>query len=196
MAISVVFCRIRQNFIQVLGPVWYLWLVPVRNSIGNGWSFPASDYGKSMLQMDDDLEPSRSSYEDNTNFNRSFVPRHDIPRHSISPLPHDHLYPQNQSSHGYSTYNAYDIESNSCNNHSTDDFEHEDLYRRDSDESDDDVPGHGTSRSGRRYHQPTPRRFRQQGFMPTQQLSSDGEEPEEYLYDSDEPATIHFTDRP
>jgi len=168
----------RQNFIQVLGPVWYLWLVPVQNSIGNGWSFPASDYGKSMLQMDDDLEPSRTSFDERNN-TRSY------PRHSISPLPHDHLYPQNQSSQGYSTYNAYDMED-------TDDFE-QDHYRRDSDESDDDLPG-GSGGSGRRYYQPTPRRFRQQGFAPTQLASSDGEEPEEYLYDSDEPATIHFTD--
>ncbi|KAG0269808.1 palmitoyltransferase for Vac8p [Linnemannia exigua] len=191
----------KQNFIQVLGPVWYLWLVPVRNSIGNGWSFPASDYGKSMLQMDEDLEPSRSSFEDRNNRdNRNFSSRHEIPRHSISPLPYDHLYPQNQSNHGYSTYNAYDMEDSSYNNNSnTDDFEQEDHYRRDSDESDDDLPGHGGrggSGGGRRHHQPTPRRFRQQGFLPTQQLSSDGEEPEEYLYDSDEPATIHFTDRP
>ncbi|KAG0377135.1 hypothetical protein BGX24_006669 [Mortierella sp. AD032] len=191
----------KQNFIQVLGPVWYLWLVPVQNSIGNGWSFPASDYGKSMLQMDDDLEPSQSSFEDRNNSNsRNFSPHHEIPRHSISPLPYDHLYPQNQSSQGYSTYNAYDMEDSSYNNNNsnTDAFEQEDHYRRDSDESDDDVPGHGGrggNGGGRRYHQPTPRRFRQQGFLPTQQMSSDGEEPEEYLYDSDEPATIHFTDR-
>ncbi|KAF9079525.1 palmitoyltransferase for Vac8p [Mortierella sp. AD031] len=174
----------KQNFIQVLGPVWYLWLVPVRNSIGNGWSFPASEYGRSMLQMDDDIEPSTSSFEDRNNNGRNF------PRQSISPLPHDHLYPQNQSNLGYSTYNAYDMEDTT-----TDDFD-QDHYRRDSDESDDDLPGGGGGgrRSGRRYHQPTPRRFRQQGFAPTQLASSDGEEPEEYLYDSDEPATIHFTD--
>ncbi|KAG0066762.1 palmitoyltransferase for Vac8p [Linnemannia elongata] len=193
----------KQNFIQVLGPTWYLWLVPVRNSIGNGWSFPASDYGKSMLQMDDDLEASRASYEDynNHNHNHGIYPppphRRDMPRHSISPLPHDHLYPQNQSNPGYSTsYNAaYDMEDSSYNNNNnsnTDDFDQEHHYRRDSDDSDDDQPGGG--RGGRRFHQPAPRRFRQQGFIPTQLLSSDGEEPEEYLYDSDEPATIHFTD--
>ncbi|KAK5822725.1 DHHC palmitoyltransferase-domain-containing protein [Linnemannia elongata] len=193
----------KQNFIQVLGPTWYLWLVPVRNSIGNGWSFPASDYGKSMLQMDDDLEASRASYENynNHNHNHGIYPppphRRDMPRHSISPLPHDHLYPQNQSNPGYSTsYNAaYDMEDSSYNNNNnsnTDDFDQEHHYRRDSDDSDDDQPGGG--RGGRRFHQPAPRRFRQQGFIPTQLLSSDGEEPEEYLYDSDEPATIHFTD--
>lgn len=191
----------KQNFIQVLGPTWYLWLVPVRNSIGNGWSFPASDYGKSMLQMDDDLDASRSSYENNNNHNHGSYPplphRRDMPRHSISPLPHDHLYPPDQSNPGYSTsYNAaYDMEDSSYNNNNnsnTDDFDQEHHYRRDSDDSDDDQAGGG--RGGRRFHQPTPRRFRQQGFIPTQQLSSDGEEPEEYLYDSDEPATIHFTD--
>ncbi|KAF9578176.1 hypothetical protein BGW38_006169, partial [Lunasporangiospora selenospora] len=45
-----------KNFRQVLGPVWYLWLVPVRNSTGSGWTFPANDYGKNMLQLDEEIE--------------------------------------------------------------------------------------------------------------------------------------------
>lgn len=55
--------------------------------------------------------------------------------------------------------------------------------RRESDVSDDE---------GRGFFDPgTPRRFRQGGFAPIYQGSED--EAEEELYDSDEPATIHFT---
>ncbi|KAG0268084.1 hypothetical protein DFQ27_007588 [Actinomortierella ambigua] len=40
----------KKNFVQVLGPVWYLWFIPVRNSLGDGWSFPANEYGKNLLR--------------------------------------------------------------------------------------------------------------------------------------------------
>ncbi|KAG0248810.1 hypothetical protein BG011_009881 [Mortierella polycephala] len=80
---------------------------------------------------------------------------------------------------GHSGYESYGL-------NDTDDPD-QDHVRRDSDESDDDQRHNGR----RTYRQPTPRRFRQRGFAPTM-LDSEDEEAEEYLYDSDEPATIRF----
>ncbi|KAG0196726.1 palmitoyltransferase for Vac8p [Mortierella sp. GBA30] len=203
----------KQNFIQVLGPVWYLWLIPVRNSIGNGWSFPANEYGKSMLQMDgeDDQDQSSSihqhnNHHENNNNSRQFQSsrrpsqgyRHNdigtfhdwTPRESFSPIPHTanifNTNNNNDDQGGNSGYESYDL--NDTDDPDQDHYHH----RRDSDESDDDQ-GQGSRRS---YHQPTPRRFRQRGgFAPTQNpRSSDDDEAEEYLYDSDEPATIRFSD--
>ncbi|KAF9962007.1 hypothetical protein BGZ72_000074 [Mortierella alpina] len=200
----------RQNFIQVLGPVWYLWLVPVRNSIGNGWSFPANDYGRNMLQLDD--EDGQSSAHDyrQSNFNHGNAPldaraqsRNHFAssnglndwshRDSISPIPHAaNIFASsvnNDGSHDPGTNSGYE----SYDMNDTDDPD-QDHYRnrRDSDESDDDL---GQGRSRHPYHQPKPRRYRQRGgFAPAQNVhNSEDDEAEEYLYDSDEPATIRFT---
>ncbi|KAF9906942.1 palmitoyltransferase for Vac8p [Lobosporangium transversale] len=158
----------KKNFIQVLGPTWYLWLVPVRNSIGDGWSFPANDYGKSVLYQGDNDTNIRNSQ------NRWM-------QNDASPAkPYYHNTHGPYDGVGNSGYESYDM-----NDTSDLDQEH---YRRDSDESDED------GRRGRRYPQPPPRRLRQQhGAFATVQHDSD-EEAEEYLYDSDEPATIRFTD--
>ncbi|CAO3567399.1 unnamed protein product [Mortierella alpina] len=208
----------RQNFIQVLGPVWYLWLVPVRNSIGNGWSFPANEYGRNMLQLDDQVGQSsahdyrqsnihhhRHHNNNNSNNNgtlgahsqsRSHLDSNNglnewAPRDSISPIPYAaNIFSSSANNDGVndaginSGYESYDM-------NDTDDPD-QDPYRnrRDSDESDDEL-----GRPRHSYHQPTPRRFRQRGgFAPTQNLqNSEDDEAEEYLYDSDEPATIRFT---
>ncbi|KAF9292021.1 palmitoyltransferase for Vac8p [Mortierella alpina] len=201
----------RQNFIQVLGPVWYLWLVPVRNSIGNGWSFPANEYGKNMLQLDDEVGQSSAHNYRQSNINRlnnAPLGAHPQPhshfdssngsglhewshRDSFSPIPHAaNIFSSSANNDGgndagtNSGYESYDM-------NDTDDPD-QDHYRnrRDSDESDDDQ-----GRSRHSYHQPTPRRFRQRaGFAPALNLqNSEDDEAEEYLYDSDEPATIRFT---
>ncbi|KAG9307328.1 hypothetical protein G9A89_017156 [Geosiphon pyriformis] len=34
----------RANFMQVMGPVWYLWFIPVGNSLGDGRSWPLNSY--------------------------------------------------------------------------------------------------------------------------------------------------------
>ncbi|KAF9188395.1 palmitoyltransferase for Vac8p [Haplosporangium sp. Z 767] len=184
----------KQNFIQVLGPVWYLWLVPVRNSIGNGWSFPANDYGRNMLQVDDDSDPSHRqgsnglrsrsqslSYQTNGFNHQQHSTNHWASQDPSSTIPHNasFLY-QSHENGGHSGYESYGL-------NDTDDAD-QDHVRRDSDESDDDQ-GHNGRRT---YRQPAPRRFRQRGFAPTM-LDSEDEEVEEYLYDSDEPATIRFT---
>ncbi|KAF9993853.1 hypothetical protein BGZ80_011670 [Entomortierella chlamydospora] len=165
--------KCQKNFIQVLGPVWYLWLIPVRNSIGDGWSFPASEYGKSMLSADSaSMAPSNLS--------------HWTPRTSTSQLTLHRT--QYQDHHGSGDSNAGEDSSHEA--YDVNDASDLDHYRPDSDESDhDDDPQ-------RRRFQPTPRRFRNQqqaGFSLT--ANSDDEEAEEYLYDSDEPITIHFTDK-
>ncbi|KAF9079474.1 hypothetical protein BGX27_006381 [Mortierella sp. AM989] len=108
------------------------------------------------------------------------------PRTSTSQLTLHHTQYQDHHGHGDSTtggessHDAYDP-------NDTSDLDH---HRRDSDESDnEDDPQ-------RRRYQPTPRRFRNQphtGFSLT--TDSDEEEAEEYLYDSDEPITIRFTDK-
>ncbi|KAF9965361.1 palmitoyltransferase for Vac8p [Mortierella alpina] len=203
----------RQNFIQVLGPVWYLWLVPVRNSIGNGWSFPANEYGRNMLQLDDQVgHSSAHDYHQNNlhhhrpHNNDALLGAHSqshshldsnhglnewTHRDSFSPIPHAaNIFSSSANNDGsndagtHSGYESYDM-------NDTDD-PNQDPYRnrRDSDESDDEL-----GRSRQSYHQPTPRRFRQRGgFAPTQNLqNSEDDEAEEYLYDSDEPATIRFT---
>ncbi|KAG0299850.1 palmitoyltransferase for Vac8p, partial [Dissophora globulifera] len=204
----------KQNFSQVLGPVWYLWLVPVRNSIGDGWNFPASDYGKSMLYMnnndDNDANSAHSRYTSTYNQwtpNGSTAPgslHH--PHHQ-----HHHLGNSNSNNHLLLTHTQYQQHGNagyeSFDHDDTDDAD-QDHVRRDSDESDyddddeqqeGDLSRQGSSRRSGRRHQPTPRRFRQQfggdgGFRTAGIIDSDDEEAEEYLYDSDEPATIHFTD--
>ncbi|KAF9400965.1 hypothetical protein BGX21_003090 [Mortierella sp. AD011] len=163
----------KKNFIQVLGPVWYLWLVPVRNSIGDGWSFPASEYGKSMLSVDNESMAASN-------------PSHWTPRTSTSQLTLHRT--QYQDHHGSGDSNAGEDSSHEA--YDVNDASDLDHYRPDSDESDhDDDPQ-------RRRFQPTPRRFRNQqqaGFSLT--ANSDDEEAEEYLYDSDEPITIRFTDK-
>ncbi|KAF9357519.1 hypothetical protein BGX26_003589 [Mortierella sp. AD094] len=165
----------KKNFIQVLGPVWYLWLIPVRNSIGDGWSFPASDYGKSMLSRDNEsLAPSNLS---------QWTPRTSTSQLTLHRTQYqDHHGSGDSNAGGDSSHEAFDV-----NDASDLDRDH---YRRDSDESDnDDDPQ-------RRRFQPTPRRFRNQqraGFSLT--ADSDDEEAEEYIYDSDEPITIRFTDK-
>ncbi|KAI1319771.1 palmitoyltransferase for Vac8p [Mortierella claussenii] len=171
----------RKNFDQVLGSTWYLWLVPVRNSIGDGWNFPANDYGKSMLCLDEDTVSTHSS------FNNQWTGTSSL--HSYQ---HDHLnlgYTQYQEGMNHSLGHYHE----SLDLNDTSDLD-QDHYRRDSDESDN---GHEESneQGGRRYPQPTPRRFRQQqgGFAATLH-ESDDEGVEEYLYDSDEPVTIRFTD--
>ncbi|KAG0351436.1 palmitoyltransferase for Vac8p [Podila minutissima] len=157
----------KQNFIQVLGPVWYLWLIPVRNSIGNGWSFPASEFGKQMLERDI-LES---------------------------------VTVHNGNNHGHTHHDGYYHDSPSpawpaqgmmgSEQEEEDDDDGLDLTltgtynsRRDSDGSD--------AEEERGFFDPgTPRRFRKGGFSPMYQGSED--EAEEELYDSDEPATIHFS---
>ncbi|KAF8915137.1 hypothetical protein BGZ58_005520 [Dissophora ornata] len=185
----------KQNFIQVLGPVWYLWLIPVRNSMGDGWSYPANEYGKSMLHRDDDDHSVHSRYT--SNYNQW------TPSGSSSPQSHHRQLSRsnnnNNSNNLLLTHTQYQQQVNSgyesfdLNENDTDDADQEHV-RRDSDESDDDgQQGGGEGR--RRRQQPTPRRFRQQrGGLPATRNDSDDEEAEEYLYDSDEPATFHFTD--
>ncbi|KAF9922304.1 hypothetical protein BGZ65_009704, partial [Modicella reniformis] len=119
---------------------------------------------------------------------------------------HQQLLSQQEVHDGHPSRDSFDL-SGSENEHwdgygnvnenenDTDDLD-ENHYRRDSDEShddgDDNDAGHG--RGGRRYHLPAPRRFRRFGTLPPIQNDSDDEEAEEYLYDSDEPVTIRFTD--
>ncbi|KAF9408997.1 hypothetical protein BGZ76_005757, partial [Entomortierella beljakovae] len=168
----------KKNFIQVLGPVWYLWLIPVRNSLGDGWSFPASDYGKSMLCLDNEsLAPTTTS-------------SHWTPRTSTSQLTLYHTQYQDNRDHnihhgngglvgGISSHEIYDI---------NDFSDPENDYRRDSDESDSEETPH------RRRYQLPPRRFRNQREDFPYTADSD-DETEEYVYDSDEPVTIRFTDK-
>ncbi|KAG0365544.1 palmitoyltransferase for Vac8p [Gamsiella multidivaricata] len=188
----------KQNFVQVLGPVWYLWLVPVRNSIGDGWSFPANDYGRSMLYVDDDVNSVHSRYTSNyhqwtptSSSSPGLEPHHhrhrDRNSQSNNALLLTHTqYHQSEAlqddSGNHSGYNSFDL-------NDTDDLD-QDFVRRDSDESDRDEEGGNR----RRYQQPTPRRFRQYRGLPPTMNDSEDEGAEEYLYDSDEPATIRFTD--
>ncbi|KAG0027946.1 hypothetical protein BGZ81_005149 [Podila clonocystis] len=157
----------KQNFIQVLGPVWYLWLIPVRNSIGNGWSFPASEFGKQMLERDilESVTVQSDNHHEYTHHNGHY---HDSP----SPAwPAEGIMSSEQEE--------------------DDDDDGMDLTltgtydsRRDSDGSDAEE-GHGFFDPG------TPRRFRKASFALMDPDSED--EAEEELYDSDEPATIHFS---
>ncbi|KAF9575689.1 hypothetical protein EC968_002253 [Mortierella alpina] len=181
----------------------------LRNSIGNGWSFPANEYGRNMLQLDEEVGQSSAHDYRQSNINHNSITplgAHSQPhghfdanhglnewshRDSFSPIPHAaNIFSSSANNDGSndagtnSGYESYDM-------NDTDDPE-QDHYRnrRDSDESDDEF-----GRSRKSYHQPTPRRFRQRGgFAPTQNLhNSEDDEAEEYLYDSDEPATIRFT---
>ncbi|KAF9386358.1 Palmitoyltransferase zdhhc20 [Podila verticillata] len=155
----------KQNFIQVLGPVWYLWLIPVRNSVGNGWSFPASEFGKQMLERD--ILESVAVHNGNSHGHDSHL---DASRYHDSPSP--------------AAWPAQGISSEQEDNDDGMDLTLSGTYdyRRDSDGSDSE---------GRGFFDPgTPRRFRK-GFAPMYQGSED--EAEEELYDSDEPATIHFS---
>ncbi|KAF9364347.1 palmitoyltransferase for Vac8p [Mortierella sp. NVP85] len=222
----------KQNIAQVLGPVWYLWLVPVRNSIGDGWTFPANEYGKSILCTDDDANSIHSHYTSQYHqrtpsstssprpqdrYDRNYH-HHHRRRPSISSallLTHTqyrqqqeqqeqqdhHLDQQQQHQHHDDSFDLsggenghWDIYGNE-NGNDTDDLD-QDHYRRDSDESDFDDDGKNGQVRGsgnRRYHPPAPRRFRRLGTLPAIRNDSD-EEAEEYLYDSDEPVTIRFTD--
>ncbi|KAG0015921.1 hypothetical protein BGZ82_001249 [Podila clonocystis] len=157
----------KQNFIQVLGPVWYLWLIPVRNSIGNGWSFPASEFGKQMLERD--ILESVTVHSGNNHEHT----HHDGHYHD-SPSP---AWPA-QGMMGSEQEEDDDDDGMDLTLTGTYDS------RRDSDGSD--------AEEGRGFFDPgTPRRFRKAGFALMDQGSED--EAEEELYDSDEPATIHFS---
>ncbi|KAJ1658392.1 Palmitoyltransferase zdhhc20 [Dispira simplex] len=46
-----------RNFTEVMGPWWYLWLVPVSNSKGDGMSFPTNTYSYNSFPMEDPGEP-------------------------------------------------------------------------------------------------------------------------------------------
>ncbi|KAG0336275.1 palmitoyltransferase for Vac8p [Podila horticola] len=161
----------KQNFIQVLGPVWYLWLIPVRNSIGNGWSFPASEFGKQMLERDT-LESV--TVHNGSSLNHGQGHGHHDGHYHDSPSP---AWPAqgmmgSEQEEDYGDDDGMDLTMTGTYS-----------SRRESDVSDDE---------GRGFFDPgTPRRFRQGGFAPMYQGSED--EAEEELYDSDEPATIHFT---
>ncbi|CAG8826336.1 43608_t:CDS:2, partial [Gigaspora margarita] len=39
----------RANFIQVMGPEWYFWFIPIGNSLGDGRSWPLNSYKYSTL---------------------------------------------------------------------------------------------------------------------------------------------------
>ncbi|KAG0084508.1 hypothetical protein BGZ93_000470 [Podila epicladia] len=161
--------KCKQNFIQVLGPVWYLWLIPVRNSIGNGWSFPVSEFGKQMLERDI-LESVTVHNGNNHGHNHRDGYYHDSPSPSPAWLAQgmvgsEHEEDDNDDGVDLTLTSTYDS-------------------RRDSDGSDVE--------EGRGFFDPgTPRRFRKGGFAPMYEGSED--EAEEELYDSDEPATIHFS---
>ncbi|KAG0219341.1 hypothetical protein BGX31_011341 [Mortierella sp. GBA43] len=215
----------KQNIAQVMGPVWYLWLIPVRNSVGDGWTFPANDYGKSMLYTDDDANSIHSHYtsqyhQRTPSSTSSPRPRgrgdrnHHRRRPSSSSallLTHTQYRQQQQQQqqqqlqHNQQTlqqvqeHSSFDLSGSeneawnvSGNDHwdgngNDTDLEH-DHYRRDSDESDGDH--HRDDHDG---HHRRGGRFRRFGTLPAIRNNSD-EEAEEYLYDSDEPVTIRFTD--
>ncbi|KAF8975976.1 palmitoyltransferase for Vac8p [Entomortierella lignicola] len=166
-----------------VGPVWYLWLVPVRNSIGDGWSFPASDYVKSMLSLDTDslASSNHSHWTPRTSTSQLTLHRTQYQDHNNN----NHRESGDSNTGGESSgHEAFDVNDNNNNSDL-------DNYRRDSDESysDDENPQ-------RRRFQPTPRRFRnQQRPAFSLPVDSDDEEAEEYIYDSDEPITIRFTDK-
>ncbi|KAK9761401.1 palmitoyltransferase for Vac8p [Basidiobolus ranarum] len=44
----------RRNFMQVLGPKWQLWFIPVYNSMGDGSSYPLNSYAYSTLTSETD----------------------------------------------------------------------------------------------------------------------------------------------
>ncbi|KAG0050282.1 hypothetical protein BGZ83_004934 [Gryganskiella cystojenkinii] len=231
----------KKNFIQVLGPVWYLWLIPVRNSVGNGWSFPANDYGKSMLQVDDDdsstflrrgVTSSASSFHHSTHNGNEEHHR----LHTQHPYPqqqerykHQRQFSRNQQQQQFhqqlsSAMDPFGLTTDSDTQLDQEQQlqQHQQHYHRDlsmdvdnhvrpDSDVDSDDNGHGAPAARSFGYPGTPRRFRQyrSGFAPAGQQQqhrthvqdSDGEddedddiEPEEYVYDSDEPVTIRFTD--
>ncbi|KAG0242366.1 hypothetical protein BGW41_004377 [Actinomortierella wolfii] len=232
----------KRNFVQVLGPVWYLWFIPVRNSLGDGWSFPANEYGKNLLRStQQDVYSGHSTL--------GYMRQQVIARlveleeeqkwkdHGL-PLRSDAASPafSTTTSCTSTTTSASELpelphQTSSSQNHQYDsDLDENAYHRRDSDSDPDDHP---------RFRPRTPRRKfyrRYQGYMynsnnngginstspsthprPGEGAGSrssgvhgddddddyghnrnDDEqdiEPEEYIYDSDEQATIRFTER-
>jgi len=168
--------------------VWYLWLIPVRNSVGNGWSFPANDYGKSMLRDDDHDDdgvsrfhrrgsPSVASSFRQVDHSNSSGEHHRL--QTQHPYPRQHQQQQQQQlhypQHDLSAYGDRfgltadsDPQSSQGHSHYRQDLSYdvENHVRPDSDaDSDHDGPFGRSSR----YPAPTPRRFRQYrpGFAPS-----------------------------
>lgn len=177
----------RKNFIQVLGPVWYLWLIPVRNSVGNGWSFPANDYGKSMLSTDNHDDdgvprfhrrgaPSVASSFGQLDHSNSSEEHHRL--QTQHPYPRQH--PQQQQHHHYPQHDlsAYgdrfglttdsDLQSSQGEAHYRQDLSY-DLENHVRPDSDADSDNDGPFGRSNRYPAPTPRRLRQYrpGFAPS-----------------------------
>ncbi|KAF9978475.1 hypothetical protein BGZ73_002140 [Actinomortierella ambigua] len=192
----------KKNFVQVLGPVWYLWFIPVRNSLGDGWSFPANEYGKNLL---------RSTQQDVYSGHSTLVKwPQSLQNHNLGYLDHVEDPPQSQRC------DSSDLDENA-------------YHRRDSDSDLDDPPRFRPRTPRRKFYRRyqgymynNHNNNQGAGFLNTAAASplgrprlgagtkgssedddddddddDDGQdiEPEEYIYDSDEQATIRFTER-
>ncbi|GJJ75263.1 palmitoyltransferase ZDHHC2/15/20 [Entomortierella parvispora] len=177
----------KKNFIQVLGPVWYLWLIPVRNSVGNGWSFPANDYGKSMLQGDGDdgsshfhrrgVAPSIASSFRPLDHSNSSEEHHRLQTQHPYPRQHQQHQQQQQQYHQYPQHDLsaygdrFDLTTDSdpqSQGHYRQDLTY-DLENHVRPDSDADSDNDGPFGRSNRFPAPTPRRFRQYrpGFAPS-----------------------------
>ncbi|KAF9430580.1 palmitoyltransferase for Vac8p [Podila epigama] len=170
----------KKNFIQVLGPVWYLWLVPVRNSIGNGWTFPASEFGKQMLQ--------NSALESVTVHGRDqpiYPEQNDQEFYETEDQYHETIWTSGPPSDALTMLGQQDGKEE-------DDFSANEAFdsRLDSDES-------GDSDSGRpRFFRPsTPRRFRH-GFAPMTTASRLNGRGSDDTDEEDDATVPHFGEQP
>lgn len=94
----------RRNMLAVFGPVWWLWMLPVCNSPGDGWRWEVSELWRSKKEEGDQRRAARSTahqQEDSRGLGYDGAYEAGYPHPHPSSQPHHHYSSHSQDARNY-----------------------------------------------------------------------------------------------